>query len=152
MQWRRLKLLSKISGDLHSVRLFVSDRSLRSKRFRGVWAQRNTEEGLLARRMVREPKKQRSIYRPVILCSRTAQKLLLRRLVSDGMFVTDGYYVPQRSIIPKKSPEVPDFDCSTAEQLILNCALRRSRIKALNLAKRCHAQKNDDNWLDLLKT
>ena len=121
-------MLSKISGDVHSVRLFVSDRSLRSKRFRGVWAQRNTKEGLLARRMVREPKKQRSTYRPVILCSRTVQKLLLRRLVSDDLFVIDGYYVPQRSIIPKNSPEVLDFDWSTAEQLILNCVNRKTSL------------------------
>ena len=56
---------------------------LRSKRFRRVWEQRKTEERgfryFAFAKMGREPKK-KNVHRPVILCSRTAQKRLLRRL------------------------------------------------------------------------
>ena len=59
--------------------------SLRSKRFRRVWEHRKTEERgsqyfACAENGARAKKRTVSIHRPVILCSRTAQKRLLRRL------------------------------------------------------------------------
>ena len=60
--------------------------SLRSKRFRGVWGQRKTEERdfdyFTHEENGARTKTERWGYRPVILCSRTPQKRLLRRLRS----------------------------------------------------------------------
>ena len=66
-----LDIISHFLSAYHNLKL----PSLRNKRFREQRAENEVFSVLPARKMA-----SRTIYRPVILCSRTAQKRLLRRL------------------------------------------------------------------------